>query len=258
MTTESEQEEEEKPTAAPEAEAEAGEPSALGGQAEPQPPAETSAPVETSAPPAQPPAEPSTPPAEPSAAGAAAEGQEDAQPPVKGRAWFVVHAQSGYEDKVRTTLLQKVESDNLSSRIFRVFIPTEDVVEIKRNKKVVKKRKFFPGYVLVDMVVDNETYWAVKNIHGVSGFLGEPKPTPLPLEEVQQILDLTAESAQGKPKPAVQFEKGESIRITEGPFRHFVGVVEDVNEPKAKLKVMVTIFGRPTPVELDFLQVEKI
>jgi transcriptional antiterminator NusG len=176
----------------------------------------------------------------------------------EGRGWFVVHTQSGWEDRVRTHLESKVKNENLQGKIFQVFIPTEDVVEVKKNRRQVKKRKFFPGYVLMDMVVDNETYWVVKNISGVTGFLGEPKPRPLPVEEIKQILELTTESAAGKPKPAVQFEKGENVRITEGPFRHFIGVVEDVNEPKAKLKAMVTIFGRPTPVELDFLQVEKL
>ncbi|MFH1725822.1 MAG: transcription termination/antitermination protein NusG [Elusimicrobiota bacterium] len=174
------------------------------------------------------------------------------------RGWYVVHTQSGWEDRVRTHLEQKVKIENLAGKVFQVLIPTEAVVEVKKNKKQVKKRKFFPGYILIDMIVDNETYWAVKNISGATGFLGEPRPRPLPESEIQQILDLTTESATGKPKPAVQFEKGENVRITEGPFRHFIGIVEDVNEPKAKLKAMVTIFGRPTPVELDFLQVEKL
>jgi transcriptional antiterminator NusG len=174
------------------------------------------------------------------------------------RGWYVVHVQSGWEDKVRGLVQQKVSTENLQGKIFQVLIPTEDVVEVKKNKKLVKKRKFFPGYLLLDMVVDNETYWTVKNINGVSGFLGEPRPRPLPKEEIDQILDLTQSSASNKPRPAVQFEKSENVRITEGPFRHFIGVVEEVNEPKAKLKAMVTIFGRPTPVELDFLQVEKL
>lgn len=174
------------------------------------------------------------------------------------RGWYVVHTQPGYEDKVRNTLVQKIQTENLSTKIFEVFVPTEDVVEVKKNKKLVRKRKFFPGYLLLDMLVDNETYWHVKNINGVTGFLGEPKPTPLPKEEIAGIMELTTASAAGKPRPAVQFEKGENVRITDGPFRHFIGVVEDVNEPKAKLKAMVTIFGRPTPVELDFLQVEKL
>ena len=174
------------------------------------------------------------------------------------RGWYILHTQSGHEDKVRKTLEHRIETQGFSDRVFKVMIPTEDVVEVKRNKRHVKKRKFFPGYVLLDMVVENETYWFVKGVPGVTGFLGEPKPVPIPEEEVAGILALTATAAEGKPRPAVQFERGESIRITEGPFRHFVGVVEDVNEPKAKLKAMVTIFGRPTPVELDFLQVEKL
>lgn len=174
------------------------------------------------------------------------------------RGWYVVHTQPGWEDKVKSTMLDKIQTENLSGKIHEIFVPTEDVVEVKKNKKSVKKRKFFPGYVLMDMVVDNETYWAVKNVSGVTGFLGEPRPTPLPQEEIAGIMELTTASATGKPKPAVQFEKGENVRITEGPFRHFIGVVEEVNEPKAKLKAMVTIFGRPTPVELDFLQVEKL
>ena len=174
------------------------------------------------------------------------------------RGWYVVHCQSGWEDRVKTTLENKVALENLTDRIYSVLIPTEDVVEVKKNKKKISKRKFFPGYVLIDMKVDEVTYWVVKGIPGVSHFLGEPNPAPLPEEEIKGILDLTASTAGGKPRPAVQFEKGENIRIIEGPFRHFTGIVEDVNEAKAKIKAMVTIFGRPTPVELDFLQVEKL
>jgi len=174
------------------------------------------------------------------------------------RGWYVVHTQPGYEDKVRSTIQDKIHAENLGAQIFEIFVPTEDVVEVKKNKKAVRKRKFFPGYVLLDMVVTPETYWAVRNVAGVTGFLGDPKPTALPEDQIAGIMELTTASAAGKPKPAVQFEKGENVRITEGPFRHFIGVVEDVNEPKAKLKAMVTIFGRPTPVELDFLQVEKL
>jgi len=174
------------------------------------------------------------------------------------RGWYVVHTQSGYEDRVKKLLEHKVATDHMEGKIFSVFIPTEDVVEVKKNKKKISKRKFFPGYILLDMKVDEETYWLVKGIPGVSGYLGEPTPTPLPEEEIKSILELTTTSAASKPRPAVQFEKGENIRIIEGPFRHFVGVVEEVNEAKAKVKAMVTIFGRPTPVELDFLQVEKL
>ncbi len=178
--------------------------------------------------------------------------------PTGKRGWYVVHTQSGYEDRVHKLLLQKIETEKLSDRIFNVFIPTEDVVEVKKNKKKISKRKFFPGYVLMDMIVDEVTYWMIKGVPGVTGFLGDTDPTPLPEEEIKGILELTNNAASGKPRPAVQFDKGENIRIIDGPFRHFIGVVEEVAEAKAKIKAMVTIFGRPTPVELDFLQVEKI
>ena len=174
------------------------------------------------------------------------------------RGWYVVHTQSGYEDRVYKQLLQKIQTDHLQDKIYTVMIPTEDVVEVKKNKKKISKRKFFPGYVLLDMVIDEITYWMIKGVPGVTGFLGDANPTPLPEEEMKAILDLTNTAAAGKPRPAVQFEKGENIRIVDGPFRHFIGVVEEVSETKAKIKAMVTIFGRPTPVELDFLQVEKI
>ena len=174
------------------------------------------------------------------------------------RGWFVVHTQSGHEDRVYKKIQQKIQIEKLQDKIFDIFIPTEDVVEVKKNKKKVSKRKFFPGYVLLDMQVDETTYWLIMGIQGVSGFLGGTNPTPLPEEEIRSIKELTTTAEEGKPRPAVQFEKGENIRIIEGPFRHFVGVVEEVNETKVKIKAMVTIFGRPTPVELDFLQVEKI
>ena len=174
------------------------------------------------------------------------------------RGWYVVHIQSGYEDRVHKTILQKIETEKLQDKIFSVLIPTEDVVEVKKNKKKISKRKFFPGYVLMDMVMDEVTYWMIKGVPGVTGFLGDANPTPLPEEEMKAILDLTNTAAAGKPRPAVQFEKGENIRIVDGPFRHFTGVIEEISEAKAKIKAMVTIFGRPTPVELDFLQVEKI
>ena len=174
------------------------------------------------------------------------------------RGWYVVHTQTGFEDRVQKQIAQRVETGAMGNRLFQVLIPTEEVVEVKHNKKSLRKRKFFPGYVLVDMILDNETYWLIKGVQGVSGFLGDPKPMPLPNEEIQGIIELTTTSAANRPKPAIQFEKGENVRIIEGPFRHFIGIVEDVNETKSKLKVMVTVFDRPTPVELDFLQVEKI
>jgi len=171
--------------------------------------------------------------------------------------WFVVHTQTGYEDRVRDTITRRAEPQGFADKISKILIPTEEVVEVKQDKKKIRKRKFFPGYVLIQMILDSETYWFIKSISGVTGFLGDPRPTVLPEEEIQAIVDLTEQSAHEKPKPAVQFEKGESVRIIEGPFKHFIGVLEEVQEDKAKLKVMVTVFDRPTPVELDFLQVEK-
>ncbi|HRY30204.1 MAG TPA: transcription termination/antitermination protein NusG [Elusimicrobiota bacterium] len=175
-----------------------------------------------------------------------------------GRAWYVIHTYSGHEDKVKSSLEKAVATQSLSGLINQVLIPTEDVVELKRNKKQVKKRKFFPGYILADMEINNETYWLVRNTAGVTGFLGGVKPVPLPDSEVQHLLELVSAPSTTKPRPAVLFEKGENVRINDGPFRHFIGSVEDVNEDRAKLRVTVSIFGRATPVELDYLQVEKL
>ena len=174
------------------------------------------------------------------------------------KGWYVVHIQTGYEDKVQRLISQNSQIQGFTDRIFQVLVPTEEVVEVKQNKRHLRKRKFFPGYILVEMLMTSESYWFIRNITGVTGFLGDPKPVPLPEEEINGIIELTSSSALNKPKPAIQFEKGESVRITEGPFKHFLGVVDDVSDTKSKLKVMVTVFDRPTPVELDFLQVEKV
>jgi transcriptional antiterminator NusG len=184
--------------------------------------------------------------------------QAEAQVKPGTRAWYVIHTYSGHEDKVKVSLEKALDTQNLKERVFQILIPTEDVVELRHNKKQVKKRKFFPGYILVDMVIDNETYWLVRNTSGVTGFLGGVKPTALPESEVQHLLQLATTPTTQKPRPAVLFDKGENVRINDGPFRHFIGVVEEVNEDRAKLKVTVSIFGRATPVELDYLQVEKL
>lgn len=173
-------------------------------------------------------------------------------------AWYVIHTYSGHEDKVKASIEKTAAQNKMAEKFNQLLIPTEDVVELRRNKRQVKKRKFFPGYVLVNMEVDNQTYWMVRNTPGVTGFLGGVKPTPLPESEIQSLLQLTEAPADHKPRPAVLFDKGENVRIKEGPFRHFIGVVEEVNEDRAKLKVTVSIFGRATPVELDYLQVEKL
>jgi len=170
--------------------------------------------------------------------------------------WYVVHTYTGYEDKVKTSLEKTISSGQLKDKVFDFLIPTEDVIKATKNKKRIVKRKFFPGYIAVQMVVDNETYWTVRNIPGVTGFLGGAKPIPLQDEEVENIRTLM--TAESKPKPAVLFRKDENVRVVEGPFENFIGVVDEVYEDRAKVKVMVTIFGRATPVELDFLQVQKI
>lgn len=171
--------------------------------------------------------------------------------------WFVVHTYSGHEDRVKSSLEKAVANLGLQEKISQILVPTEEVVEIKRNKKHFKKRKFYPGYVFVEMEINNESYWLIRNTAGVTGFLGGVKPVPMPEDEVQNLLEAMNTPAN-KPRPAITFEKEENVRIIEGPFKHFIGVVEDINEERGKLKVMVTIFGRPTPVELDFLQVEKL
>jgi transcriptional antiterminator NusG len=172
--------------------------------------------------------------------------------------WYVVHTYSGHEDKVKKSLEMAVDNLNMGDVISRVLVPTEEVVEVKQNKKRIKKRKFYPGYVFVEMTVNNTTYWLIRNTAGVTGFLGGVKPTPMAQEEVDNLLNAIVNPSASKPRPAVSFEREENVRIIEGPFKHFIGIVGEVNQERGRLRVMVTIFGRPTPVELDFLQVEKI
>jgi transcriptional antiterminator NusG len=172
--------------------------------------------------------------------------------------WYVVHTYSGHEDKVKKSLEMAVVNLNMQDAISQILIPTEEVVEIKQNKKRIKKRKFYPGYIFVEMTVNNMTYWLIRNTAGVTGFLGGVKPAAMQQPEVENLLNIVISPNASRPRPAVSFEKEENIRIIEGPFKHFIAIVEEVNHEKGKLKVMVTIFGRPTPVELDFLQVEKM
>ncbi|MDR2066357.1 MAG: transcription termination/antitermination protein NusG [Endomicrobium sp.] len=173
--------------------------------------------------------------------------------------WYVVHTYSGHEDKVKKSLEMAIANLNMHDVVSQVLVPTEEVVEVKQNKKIIKKRKFFPGYVFLEMTVNNTTYWLVRNTAGVTGFLGGVKPVPMGEDEVDSFLNnIVSPDASKKPRPAVSFDKEENVRIVEGPFKHFIGIVEEVNQERGKLRVMVTIFGRPTPVELDFLQVEKI
>ena len=172
--------------------------------------------------------------------------------------WYIVHTYSGFENKVKEQLEERVKAYGLQDKVGEVLIPTEDVVEMRAGKKVVTSKKFFPGYILVEMDMTDEAWHVVKNTAKVTGFVGAgAKPTPLSKEEVEQILQQVRTAAE-KPKPKYMFEKGEQVRINEGPFTSFNGTVDEVNLDRNTLKVMVTIFGRATPVELDFLQVEKI
>ena len=172
--------------------------------------------------------------------------------------WYIVHTYSGFENKVKESLEQRVQAYGLADEIGEVLIPTEDVVEMRGGRKVVSAKRFFPGYILVEMNMSDHAWHVVKNTPKVTGFVGAgAKPTPLSREEVDQILNQVTEAAE-KPKPKYSFEKGDQVRINEGPFTSFNGTVDEVNNERNTLKVMVTIFGRSTPVELDFLQVEKI
>ena len=177
---------------------------------------------------------------------------------VATKSWYIVHTYSGFENKVAESLAERKTAYGLADEIGEILIPTEDVVEMRGGRKVVSSKRFFPGYILVEMNMTDNAWHVVKNTPKVTGFVGAgAKPTPLTKEEVDQIL-LQVSAAAEKPKPKYSFEKGDPVRINEGPFTSFNGVVDDVNVDRNTLKVMVTIFGRATPVELDFLQVEKI
>jgi transcriptional antiterminator NusG len=172
--------------------------------------------------------------------------------------WYIVHTYSGFEKKVAESLQQRVQAYGLQEEVGEVLIPTEDVVEMRGGRKVVSSKRFFPGYILVELAMSDNVWHIVRNTPKVTGFVGAgSKPTPLTREEVEQILSQVRDSVE-KPKPKYTFEKGDQVRINEGPFTSFNGVVDDVNPDRNTLKVMVTIFGRSTPVELDFLQVEKL
>jgi transcriptional antiterminator NusG len=173
--------------------------------------------------------------------------------------WYIVHTYSGFENKVRESLEQRVQAYGLKDEIGEILIPTEEVQEKRGGKTVVTTKRFFPGYILVEMAMSDNAWHVVKNTPKVTGFVGAgSRPTPLSREEVDQILHRVKEAAEAGPGPVYTFEKGDQVRINDGPFTSFNGVVEDVNHEKKTLKVMVTIFGRATPVELDFLAVEKL
>lgn len=174
------------------------------------------------------------------------------------RQWYIVHTYSGFEERVKETLRQRAEAMGMGEAFGDIRIPTETVVEYKDGKKREVERKFFPGYILVEMAMSDAAWHVVKNTPKVTGFVGTgKKPTPLSQEEVDQILEQVT-TAKEKPKPKYVFDRGEPVKIIDGPFNNFTGVVEEVNLDRNTLKVMVTIFGRATPVELDFSQVQKM
>jgi len=171
--------------------------------------------------------------------------------------WYVVQVYSGFEDKVQQMLRENAERAGLTESFGEIMVPREEVVELKGGQKVTSQRKFFPGYILVEMEMNDDTWHVVKDTRQVSGFLGSGgKPRPMPKSEVDRLCRQIEEGVE-RPKPKVLFEVGEAVRVIDGPFASFNGVVEEVDEDKGKLKVSVSIFGRPTPVELDYVQVEK-
>jgi transcriptional antiterminator NusG len=172
------------------------------------------------------------------------------------RKWYVVHTYSGYENKVKANLEHRIESMGMQDKIFQIIVPTEDEVEIKDGHKVTVKRKIFPGYVLVEMIMTDDSWYVVRNTPGVTGFVGVgTRPVPLPEHEVKNIIkQMKVET----PRVKVGFSVGQAVKIIDGPFTEFTGVVDEINAERGKLKVLVSFFGRETPVELDFTQVEKL
>ncbi|MEL6981858.1 MAG: transcription termination/antitermination protein NusG [Actinomycetota bacterium] len=211
-------------------------------------------------------------PADAEAADESAEGdaevEEEAPAPRRRRSpydrpgrWFVIHTQSGYENKVRNNLLARTQSMNMEERIFEVVIPMEDVVEFKNGKKVVVQKKVFPGYLLTRMHLDDDSWFVVRNTPGVTGFIGAGnKPSPLPRKDVENFLTVKEDGDEPsrKGRPRLEYQMGETVRVKEGPFADFQGEIVEINEDQLKLKVLVNIFGRETPVELQFAEVGKI
>ncbi|CCO07784.1 Transcription antitermination protein nusG [Desulforamulus hydrothermalis Lam5 = DSM 18033] len=170
--------------------------------------------------------------------------------------WYVVHTYSGYENKVKANLEKRIESMNMEDKIFRILVPMEDEVEIKNGKKKVSKKKVFPGYVLVEMIMTDDSWYVVRNTPGVTGFVGTgSKPIPLSQEEAKAIIK---QMGLEEPKTRIDVSVGENVKVIDGPFENFAGVIEEIYPEKGKVKVMVSMFGRETPIELDFSQIEKM
>jgi transcription termination/antitermination protein NusG len=187
--------------------------------------------------------------------------ETDAPAPAKkdNRNWFVIHTYSGYENKVKANLERRIHSMNMAEKIFRVLVPMEDEVEFKDGKRKITPKKVFPGYVLVEMIMDDQSWYVVRNTQGVTGFVGSPgpgeKPVPLQEKEVKTILKQMGIEA---PKLKIDFAKGDRVKVTSGPFFDFTGVVDEIQPEKERLRALISIFGRETPVELEFFQVEKV
>ena len=187
-------------------------------------------------------------------------GQEVQDP--QGPRWYIVHTYSGQEDVVEKNLNLRIQSLDMQDRILQVLVPTEEEVVFKEGQRKSERRKLFPGYILVQMSMDDESWYAVRNTPGVTGFVSsedelDKRPKPVPLEE-KQIEDILKQMESGATRVKIGLERGETVRITEGPFVDFIGGVGDIDESKGKVRVLVSFFGRETPVELDFLQVERI
>lgn len=171
--------------------------------------------------------------------------------------WYVVHTYSGYEGKVKSNMEERLKNSAMEGKVSQILVPTEDVVEVKGGKKKISTRKYFPGYIMIEMEMDDDIWYVIKNTPKVTGFLGGTRPTPLDEEEINRLLEqLKGEAA--KPKPKFIFEKGEKVMVVDGPFANFAGVIDEMNADKGKVRVMVTIFGRSTPVELEFSQIERV
>jgi transcriptional antiterminator NusG len=200
----------------------------------------------------------SAPAEEPTPDGDASADDEDAgeEPSEGGRNWFVIHSYSGYENKVKKNLEHRIESLGMQHKIFEVVVPTEEEIELKDGQRRTVERRIFPGYILVDMLMDEDSWYVVRNTPGVTGFVGSVrKPTPLRQRDVDKILKrMRAET----PRVTVSFIPGQKVRIADGPFEDFVGAVDEIFADKGKVRILVSFFGRETPVELDFLQVEKL
>ncbi len=174
-----------------------------------------------------------------------------------GFKWYVIHTYSGFEHKVKTSLKEQFAMHGISDRLGEILVPMEDVKEFRNGKQRVTSRKFFPGYVLIQLDLNEKVLMAIKESPRVTGFLGGSTPTPLSDKDVKNLMDQMAGTVE-KPRPKVEFSVGDSVRVTDGPFTHFSGRIEEVNAERGKVKLMVSIFGRATPVELDFPQIEKV